>query len=336
MGCHYKYDVQPGPTSETCPLEGHSETALVLRCQVSSESDTNFSIIWHHSKSKPDSNSITALISNTTTTVINTTVSPQDTRTSVISQLTLHGFDDKSDGYYWCSVDSNSDVQTHNPSVILHIVHNFHCKAIQEQYDNDCIGNISLYTASSSSRCADYAEISINVLEAQNCLSMITPVEEKPRDTSLAANPTTDPVIQTTAAAGQPNVAPITTSLHKTTTRPTPQETTSVARTSQSSMGVIIGASMGGLTLVLFIIIVLLVMCVVRMMKHKHRTREHRDDPTSPFDDIRMYSSIAKLTQDKVDDANRVSKLYCESNVSYECPHTVVPQPTENIYEYIN
>ena len=338
MSCHYQYDIQPGPTSEMCPLEGHSETALILKCQVRSENGTDFSINWHHSKSIPNSSNIfdhNTNITNSSTTVITTTmvtslVNTQPTRR--MSQLTLHGFDEKGTGYYWCSVaTSSSRAQANNPSVLLHIVHNVHCKANNER---PCNGNIRLYTPSSS-RCADQA-ISVETLEAQNCANPTTEVDEKQTiDTSFTSNPNQD--LHTETPSQQSNF-PTTTTLHIITkTQPTPQEKlSSSAPKFQLSNGVTISASMGGLVLILFIVIGLLLVCVVKM-KSKHRTREHRlDAPTSPFDDIRMYSSVAKLTQDKVDDPNRISKLYCESNTAYECPHTGASPQTENIYDFIN
>ena len=335
MSCQYQYDIQPGPTSEICPLEGHSETALILQCRVSSsESGTNFSIVWHHSKSIPDRSNIfdheLLLQTHQPLSCINTTTSTslQNTQPSLTSQLTLKGFDEKGTGYYWCSVvNSSSNVHMQNPSVILHIVHNIHCKANNEQ---PCNGDISLYK-SSSSRCADQA-MSIETFEAQNCLNSTTQEDQKQISTSFPTNPNSD---HTTS--NQHGIAPITTTLHVTNSQPTPQENASPSAPKfQLSMGVIIGASMGGFVLILFIIIGFLLVCVVKM-KRKHQIREHRlDAPTLPFDDIRMYSSIAKLTQEKVDDPNRISKLYCESNTAYECLPTVASSQTENIYEYIN
>ena len=149
MSCQYQYDIQPGPTSETCPFEGHSETALILQCRISSERDTNFSIVWHHSKSIPDRGNIFgSIIANSSTTVINTTMatSLQNTQPSLTSQLTLKGFDEKGTGHYWCSVvNSSSNIHMQNPSVILHTVHNIQCKANNEQPCNVCNGDISLY-----------------------------------------------------------------------------------------------------------------------------------------------------------------------------------------------
>ena len=332
MSCQYQYDIQPGPTSEICPLEGHSETALILQCRVISERGTNFSIGWHHSKTSPDTDNIFdngTIIANSSTTIINTTMAT-NTQPSLTSQLTLKGFDEKSTGYYWCSVvNSSSNVQMRNPSVILHIVHNMHCKANNEQ---PCSGDISLYMTSSL-RCADQTT-SIEMVEAQNCSNPTTQVDKKQTGTSFTPTPKPDRFIHT---SNKQSIAPVTTTLHTTNSQPTTQEKVSPSAPKfQLSMGVIIGASIGGFVFILFITIIVLLVCVVKM-KSKHRTREHRlDDPTSPFDDIRMYSSIAKLTQEKVDDPNRISKLYCESNTAYECSLTMASSKTENIYDYIN
>ena len=329
MNCQYRYDIQPAPTSEICPLEGHPETALILKCRVSTENSTDLSIIWHHGRSTPDSSNIfdnKTIITNSFSTVINTTNTAKAMQTSLTSQLTLHGFDDKATGYYWCSVqvNSSSNVWQQNPSVILHIMHSFdvHCKA---NHDQTCDGDISLYnnTLPPSLRCADH-EASVDILEAQRCPHLTTDskVDENPTDTSFTSKPQDLPFSQksTSPTTISPNTQPIT------------QER---ASPSQLSMGVIIGAAMGGLVLILFIVIGLALICVMKK-RRKHRTREHAIDAISPFDDIRMYSSIAKLTQEKVDDPNRISKLYCDPNAAYECPQTGASSQTENIYEFIH
>ena len=329
MNCQYQYDIQPAPTSEICPLEGHSGTSLILKCRVLSENGTDFSIIWHHRKSISNSSNIfdheTINVTNSSFTIINATNTTKATQVSLMPQLTLHGFDDKATGYYWCSVQvsSSSNIQIQNPSVILHIVHDIHCKTNNEL---PCKGDISLYSNTSSSnslRCADHATI-VETLEAQRCPNPTTVSNKNPIDTS---NPLDLP-------SSQKSNFPTTTSLHVTNTQPITQER---ALPSQLSMGVIIGAAMGGLVLILFIVFGLVLVCVVKK-RRKHRAREHaiESDATSPFDDIRMYSSIAKLTQEKVDDPNRISKLYCESNTAYECPQTGISPQTENIYEFIH
>ena len=335
MSCLYQYDIQPGPTDEICALEGHSEIAIILKCGVVSEHD--FSLNWHHSKSIPESGNVfnhTTFITNSSTTVINTTTaaSVQSAHYSQMSQLTLHGFDDKGDGYYWCSVaNSGSNVQVQNPSVILHIVHNVHCKANNEQ---SCNGDISLYTQSLS-RCADQAT-SIDIVQAQNCSNTITETDKDKNDKPFTFTYDPNPNLKKPTFSQQSSF-PITTTLYTTNTL---QEKVQLSAPKfQLSMGVIIGASMGGLVLILFIVIGLLLVCVVKM-KRKYRTRVNSslDTPTSPFDDIRMYSSIAKLTntKEKADDPHRISKLYCESNAAYECPHSGTSPKTENIYEHIN
>lgn len=320
MNCQYWYDIQPAPTSEICPLEGHSETALILKCRVSTENSTDLSIIWHHRRSTPDSRNIfdnETVITNSSSTVINTTNTTKATKASLTSQLTLHDFHDKATGYYWCSVqvNSSSNVQQQNPSVILHIMHSLdiHCKANRDQ---TCDDDISLYnnTLPPSLRCADH-EASVEILEAQRCPNPTI-------DTSFTSKP---PDLPSSQKSNSPITIP-------PKTQPITQER---ASPSQLSMGVIIGAAMGGLVLILFIVIGLVLVCVVKK-RRKHRTREHAIDAISPFDDICMYSSVAKLRQEKVDDPNRISKLYCDPNAAYECPQTGASSQTENIYEFIH
>ena len=333
MSCHYRYGIQPWPTEETCPFEGHSRTALILQCQVVSNRNTTFTITWHYSELEPTNTGLRAItspqtvINNSSTTVINTTETMA--QNALLSQLTLKGFDHKSAGYYWCSVNSSSEVDTQNPSIVLHIVHNTRCK--ENSNKRHCHGNVHLYSSEFPSvRCADN-EIDINILEAQNCSNNMTTLkDDKLKEVTLEPRPT---------ALGPDNL-PTQTSEQESTSQHTPKEATTLtsAPTFRLSTGEIIGASMGGLSLILIIMIGLLLLCMVRM-KHGHRASENTDNQISPFDDIRMNSSIAELAQEKVDDANRASKLYCESNMAYECPHALrmlTTQSNESVYEFIH
>ena len=336
--CHYHFVTQPGSTTETCHLTG--TRFLVLRCQVSSDRNNNFSINWRYSHSQPAINnvasatyiddSITALHSNITMT----SISSNSTELSLMSQLKLSGFDEKGDGYFWCSVNSSSDTHTmtSNPSVMLHISHQY-CSV-----DQSCTKPINLYESYSTPRCADQ-EVSVNIIEAQDCTASATPAEEtsKSTDTDL---PTTTMALKTTAehTLALQTTGQQTTDLHtmvlQTTSQHATTTVTSVAPSLSLGVETVIGVSMGGLILILCFIIGLLVVYIMKM-KLKHRTREHRTDPTSPFNDIVMYSSVKMLENEKVDDTNGISKTFCEPNISYEYPHIATSESTDNIYDYI-
>ena len=122
QSCSYEYKRQPGSgrTSESCSLS--EAIPLELRCLVSGNAD--FTIQWHYSPSLPAEN-------NTTTT--DTDIDNYDQQFNgalriqqellngsgihKISLLTLTGYDDKTAGYYWCSVNSSSN-RTPNPSQV--------------------------------------------------------------------------------------------------------------------------------------------------------------------------------------------------------------------------
>ena len=280
-----------------------------------------------------------------------------------MSQLRLSGFDDKGNSYIWCSVDPSNDTQTmtSNPSVVLHILHQFEAECSVGQ---GCTEQINLYGSYSTAQCA---EVSVNVIEAQDCIATVTPAE----GTSNSDSPTPTMALQTTAqqttalpATGQltlalpamaqqttalpamaqqttalPAMAQQTLALHTTAPQTTSQHATTITVTSAApslplGMETVIGISMGGVILILCFIIGLLATCMMNFkMKLKNQTREHRIG--SQLDEyIVMCSSETKLEKDKVDDTDRVSKMLCESNASYECPHIAIS--TENIYEYIH
>lgn len=122
-----------------------------------------------------------------------------------------------------------------------------------------------------------------------------------------------------------------------------PSETNSTTTATLWTTEVIIGASAGGALLLLIIVVIIIaLLCAIRV-RQKHRSIVHF---LSPFDDIHMYTSAPNLGKDNVislHDPHRVSKILCELNTSYECPHAikleavenVYKQPTENIYACI-
>jgi hypothetical protein len=106
------------------------------------------------------------------------------------------------------------------------------------------------------------------------------------------------------------------------------------------TLGIIAGASMGALILILFIIIGLLLICMIRIKANKHRKGINQVESTTitPFDDIQMYSPVPVTDKCETDEASRVSKMFLESNISYDCPQNIIstPQTNENIYACIH
>ena len=292
----------------------------MLKCQVTANS-SEFSINWHYSLSQPDSSKIAdqSAIQDTPQTQISTTIN----ETSLLTELSLNSFSDKNDGYYWCSVNS-SDQITHNPSVVLHIVYQVSecedvCEAEQE---------IGLFARSSMPRYAD-EDISVDVVEAQNCV----------KTTSLR---TTSVTVTNYDSSEEPTNTSSGSQATKLVFLPTTfKETTNITNTTTNGQSfpltteMIFGIAMGGL----FILTLTVVIGLVCKFK-KRRSSLNVVATRSPFDNIRMYCSNTNL--EKIaeglseENTDRVSKILCDTNMSYECPHAATAQATENIYEYIN
>ena len=95
---------------------------------------------------------------------------------------------------------------------------------------------------------------------------------------------------------------------------------------------------MGGLILILFITIGLLLTCMVRMKANMHQKGVTQLDSTTPFDDIHMHSSALVTDKSETDEeASRAAKMSLELNISYECPQDIIttPQANENVYACI-
>ena len=326
MSCDYIYDIQPAQTALSC----NTLTSVILQCQVSS-TRSNFSISWHHSTSEPEYSNIpaTKYIHNSTSTVISMERNYFDNTSSLVSELTINEFSEKHNGYYWCSVNSSigTNTTTPNPSIVLHILHQIDC-AVES---SECGREVHFYSSSSTpGRCADQ-DVSIDIVEAQNCT-----IED------LSGLATTIPTLSiadstNTHTSDSPNADG--SNIQNETSTETPINILMTKAPSLPlTLGIIIGASMGGLILVLFITIGLLLACMMRMKVHlRHQGRvEHKDDPTSSqsADDIHTYSSIP--LSEKRDDSNRISKMALELNASYEClcPQAVTSQ-ANNVYDYI-
>lgn len=322
LSCDYQYDIQPAQTALSCS----KLTAFVLKCQVLSNR-SDFSITWHYSNSEPDISSIhTATnIRNSRSTFINTmwNFSHDDSNVSLTSELRMYVSDEKDtiDGYYWCSVNSSNDIDDTmppNPSIVLHILHRIDCTTKAE---STCEYSVNFYSPSSEmpSRCAD-RNISVDIVEAQNCTTgeRIEPTTKQNTEFDIDPQITDDLDMQ--------NVSSI----------PTPTVMTKTFITLPLTLGIIIGASTGGVILVLFIVIGLLLICMARMKGSKRQKVGNQVESTTPVDDIIMQSSAPA---NEIEDASsrRVSKMFLESNISYDCPQDIIgtQQTNENVYASI-
>ena len=309
--CYYYYTIQPGPTTEICNLRKDSTTFLELQCQVSSDGRL-FTIQWHYSSSQPQASNILSTSTFIDNSELTKEIKSTKQNTTVISFLTVMSDNFKEDGYIWCSVN-DSQATARNPSSVLHIspcsASNLHC--VEEIYLRSTFSK-------DVARCADQ-NVNVDVIQAQNCSinhKQAPPESGTTNNMAILTKVTTSNTVSN-------NIMP-----HKNTT---------ATGSSSPSNYIIIGASLGGVIIVLICVIVLLVMCTLRT-KVNHQRREHRmTEELSPFDDIRMHISTKTLETCNVDDANRVSKLLCESNVCYdEHPHFSHTHSIENIYEYVH
>ena len=329
MSCDYMYDIQPAQTALSCNVL----TAITLQCQVSSAS-SNFSISWHYSTSEPQSSNIpgTKYIHNSTTTVIITDRNYFHNTSSLVSELTINEFSEKHNGYYWCSVNSSNgtNTTTPNPSVVLHILYQIDCAASVES--SECGREIQFYSSSSRpGRCADQ-DVNVDITEAQNCT-----IEDL---SDIATTMPTLSITDTMNTHSSDSLNANSSNMQNETSTETPMDIlVTKAPSLPLTLGIIIGASMGGLILVLFITIGLLLACMMRMKVHstrQGRVEHHKDDHISSqsADDIHTYTSI--LLSDKRDTSNRISTMPTELNVSYEslCPQPVTSQ-ANNVYDYI-
>ena len=323
VSCEYRYDTQPVQRALPCNLL----TAVALQCQVSSDRN-DFSITWHYSNSEPESSNIhnAKYVRDFSNGIITTEQNLTINMTSLTSELVINEFSENDNGYYWCSVDSNSTtVAMPNPSIVLHVLHHTNCATKEES--SECHGRVPFYLSSIPTRCADH-NISVDIFEAQNCTN------EK-QSNSVA---TTMPTLLTTDSDMQSSYPQnINGSSTQSTTNKEAPTVTDLSL--PQTVGIIVGASMGGLVLVLSIIIGLLLVCVVRMrVNYKNQESEQRDDPTSQYyDDICTHTSITLTEKDKMNNISRISKMPLELNVSYECicPQAITTQANENVYDYV-
>ena len=337
LSCDYQYDIQPAQTALSC-----SElTAFVLRCQVSSDR-SDFSISWHYSTSEPNSSNVLtamSIIDNSLSDFIikewNYSLS---TRSNLTSELRRGDISEKDniDGYYWCSVNSTSNdmndtnitTVTPNPSIILHILHHIYCTKVERHKCEEEVNFYSAMSFESTSRCADHNYTSVDIVEAQNCTTgdRIEPTTY----TEQISDSETD-------VFGPENMDD--SDIQNATSTPTPTVTVKPP-TLPLSLGIITGGFMGGLILVLFTVIGLLLICMMKMKTNKNQNRRPcpQVDSITPFDDIQMYSPAPATSKNEMDESSRVSIMFLESNISYDCPLALVTtsQTNENIYACVH
>jgi hypothetical protein len=242
------------------------------------------------------------------------------------SELTLREFSENDNGFYWCSVDSNGTTMP-NPSVVLHVLHHTSCASANKEESSECQGQVHFYSSSSTTiRCADQ-NTSLSIVEAQNC----TNEDEKQSDlaTTILTLTTTESDTQSPQ-----NINGSGTQFTTNKEAPTVMDQYALPQ----ALGIVIGASMGGLVLILSIIIGLLLVCLVRMRVKCQEREQQREDSSSPhhYDDIRAHTSIALTDKDKMG-TTRISKMPLELNVSYECicPQAITSQANDNVYDCI-
>lgn len=312
MSCEYRYDTQPAQSALSCNVL----TTVVLQCQVTSHRN-DFSISWHYSTFEPNSSNIHVHGFTANGNIsIEQNVTLTSTSACVTSELTLREF---SKGFCWCSVESNGTTLP-NPSVVLHVLHHSSCAKGESNECND-------YSSSSTTvQCADQ-NTNLSIVEAQNCSNG----DEKQSEfaTTMSIPLTTDSESDTQTSYSQ--------NINGSDTQHTEAPTMIDPSTLPQLFGIVIGASMGGLVLILTIIIGLLLVYLVRM-RAKRQGREQRDDSSSPhhYDDIRAHTSIPLTDKDKMG-TTRISKIPLELNVSYECicPQANISQANDNVYDSI-
>ena len=320
MSCEYRYDTQPAQSALSC----NALATVVLQCQVTSHRN-DFSISWHYSTFEPNSSNIHVhgLTANDNISIEQNNITTL-TSTSVTSELTLCEF---SKGFYWCSVESNGTTLP-NPSVVLHVLHHSSCASATKGESNECNRQVHFYSSSTTIQCADQ-NTNLSIVEAQNC----TNGDEKQSEfaTTMSIPLTTNSESNTQTSYSQ--------NINGSDTQYTGAPTMTDLSTLPQLFGIVIGASMGGLVLILTVIIGLLLVCLVRM-RAKRQGREQRDldDSSSPhhYDDIRAHTSIPLTDKDKMG-TTRISKIPLELNVSYECicPQANTSQASDNVYDCI-
>ena len=178
--CFYQYIRQPAPSSSEldCNILG---AQVKLECGVSGQINSQFSILWHFSQSL-DSPSLGEVLTNSSTYTINEDV-VNSTLLIILSKLMINGFDEKSVGFYWCSVNSTRDT-TLNPSQALNIT----APCSQEELTT-CTDEARLFRITAGNRCADQRLPTISVVQGGNtesqCNHMITTSLSEPLTTTM-------------------------------------------------------------------------------------------------------------------------------------------------------
>ena len=177
-GCSYEYKRQPAATIQDCSLEGYTEN-LELICQVSGPTEDMFTIQWHYSMFLPMEFDDSSIVNVDDLEYIKTdeqvlSEMPSTTKsTSIASVLTITVSDHGNeyymiDGYYWCSVNSTSDIiVTDNPSQVVNI--SSECfMGHDPSSPSKCSTTIYLHGTPNTSRCADGQPVDVAIVDAWN------------------------------------------------------------------------------------------------------------------------------------------------------------------------
>ena len=328
QNCNFYYDIQPGPTTETCNFT--NATYLELQCQVSSNLTRDFRIDWHYSPMPPE-NSTIANSSINQLSLLHESKSDVSL-TAVTSTLTITGFNVTGNGFYWCSVSPTDGniIDTPNPSTIVRIWNRNECNSDQENCDSEIIRLYMQSNWSCTTRCADQG-VSLDIIDAQPCPQMST-TERNTCSSTLHAGITSESNLPTTNAI---NVFVLNITISNTinlNSIPTMIVSNSNPA-SKNNIWIAIGASTGCVILIFYCTIGVIIMCAM----HCRRQEQHKlSSPwsISPFDIIQM-NTFTSAPQEKDSIKNRVSKIFFEANISYETTHASISQSNDDTYATI-
>ena len=318
QNCSFLYNIQPGPTTETCNFI--NATYLELKCRVSSNLISDFQINWHYSPIPPENSTITDSSINQLSLQYEN--KSNISLTAVSSTLTITAFNVIGNGFYWCSVSStDGNIDTPNPSTILRIWNQNECNSNQETCDSEII---TLYQQSYTPQCADQG-VSVNIIDAQPCPLMSTTVTTNTSlHMAITSKSTTDvlsfyvPNITTSNAINLSSIPTMTVS--------------NFNPASKNNVWIAIGASTG-CAILIFYCIGVVIMCAM----HYRRQEQYKlSGPwsNSPFDIIQM-STFTSTPQEKDSIKNRVSKIFLGENISYETTRAAISQSNDPTYATI-
>ena len=317
QNCSFLYDIQPGPTIETCNFI--NAQYLELKCRVSSNLTSDFQINWHYSPIPPENSTIVGSSINQLS--LSYENKSNISLTAVSSTLIITGFNVTGNGFYWCSVSStDGNIDTPNPSKILRIWNQNICN---RKCDSE---TVRLYQQSySTTQCADQS-VSVNIIDAQPCpLMSTTETTNTSLHMAITSKSTTDAInffVPNITISNAINLSSIPT-----------MTVSNFNPASKNNVWIAIGASTGCAILIFYCIIGVVIMCAM----HYRRQEQYKlSGPwsISPFDIIQM-NTFTSTPQEKDSIKNRVSKIFLGANISYETTREAISQSNDDTYATI-